>query len=226
MLRQVSLILEANTGIQGVAKSHGATVTVLDCKDLNKNNMAFLIDVSSPNGSAEKVIADLKSKELFKKTYAGEAEERSSRSLCLAVLEQPAICQAVLDSGAFCLNCPHSEAEGDGTWRVLVKDSEQLKALLARLDDQGIKASIGGLSDMKRGDQLTSRQMEILSKAISLGYFEFPRRFSLTELSEKIGIKPSTLSQVLRAAEEKVLGKYAAEMKISKVSGPQRELFK
>ncbi len=217
--------MDATTGIQEVAKKHGATVTVVDCKDLNKKDMAFLIDVSSPSGAATRVIADLKEQGIFKKIYAGETEERPSKSLCLAVLNRPGICQAVLDSGAFCLSCPYSESEGDGKWRLLVKDSEQLKALLGRLDDQGVKASVGGLSGVKRGDRLTSRQTEILARAISLGYFEFPRRFSLTELSQKIGIKPSTLSQVLRAAEEKVMAKYAAEMKISKVAGQQREIF-
>jgi predicted DNA binding protein len=225
MLRQVSLALEAETDVQQIAKKHNATIGVIDCKDFNKKDMAFLIDISSPSRNADDVVADLKAKGIFKKVYSGETEERSSRSLCVAILNRPGICQAVDDCGAFCLNCPYSTSEGDGKWRLLVKDSEQLKALLSKLEDQDIKASIGGLSGVNRGDQLTSRQTEILAKAISLGYFEFPRRFSLTDLSTQVGIKPSTLSQILRAAEEKVMVKYAAEMKIGKVSCPPRELF-
>lgn len=225
MLRQVSLELETETAVQEIAKTHNASISVIDCKDLNKHDMAFLIDVSTPGRNADDVIADLKAKKVFKKVYSGETEERPSRSLCVAILDRPGICQAVLDCGAFCLNCPYSEPESDGKWKLLVKDSEQLKALLAKLEDQDIKASIGGLSGVKRGDQLTSRQLEILAKAISLGYFEFPRRFSLTELSQQVGIKPSTLSQVLRAAEEKVMTKYAVDMKINKVPSQSRGLF-
>jgi predicted DNA binding protein len=225
LLRQVSLRLEAETGVQEVARRHDASITVLDCKDLNKKDMAFLIDVSSPSRNTEEVITELKAKGLFKKVYAGESEGRPARSLCVAVLSRPGICQAVIDSGAFCLSCPYSRSDGDGKWRLLVKDSEQLKMLLAKLEDQAIMASIGELSEVKGGDRLTSRQSEILAKAISLGYFEFPRRFSLTELSKQVGIKPSTLSQVLRSAEEKVLTKYAAEMKINRVSLSSGELF-
>jgi predicted DNA binding protein len=225
MLRQVSLALEAETDIQEVARSHNATITVLDCKDVDKKDMAFLIDISTRNGDADEVINELKEKKIFKKIYAGAAEERSSKILCLAIRDRPAICQAVADCGAFCLTCPYSGPEADGKWKLLVKDSEQLKALLANLEGREIVASIGGLSGVRRGEDLTSRQMEILAKAISLGYFEFPRRFSLTELSEQIGVKPSTLSQVLRAAEEKVMARYANELKISKISAPQRLLF-
>jgi predicted DNA binding protein len=227
LLRQVSLKLESETGVQEIARKHNATITVVDCKDLNKRDMAFLIDVSSPSRNTDDVIADLKAQGVFKKVYVGETEGRPSRSLCVAVLTRPGICQAVLDCGAFCLNCPYSNSEGEGNekWRLLIRDSEQLKTLLGKLDDQDIKASIGGLSEARHEDRLTPRQSEILAKAISLGYFEFPRRFSLTDLSKQVGIKPSTLSQVLRAAEEKVMAKYAVEMKISKVSRSPRELF-
>ncbi len=225
MLRQVSLRLEAETGIQEIARRNNATITVLDCKDLNKKDMAFLLDVSSRRGDAGDVIIDLKANGVFKNVYAGETEGEPARSLCVAVLNRPGICQAVLDCGAFCLNCPYSSSDGGEKWKLLVRDSEQLKTLLAKLEDYAVEASIGELSGVKGGDRLTSRQKEILAKAIALGYFEFPRRFSLTELSKQVGIKPSTLSQVLRSAEEKVMTQYAAEMKISKVSYSSKELF-
>jgi len=219
------LALEAEAEVQAVAKKHDATITVLDCKEFNKKDMAFLIDISSPSRKPDEVIADLKAEGVFKKVYAGETSGRPSRSLCVAILDRPGICEAVLECGAFCLSCPYSKSDGDGMWKLLVKDSEQLKTLLARLDDLDIKASIGGLSEVKGEDRLTSRQKEILAKAISLGYFEFPRRFSLTELSKQVGIKPSTLSQVLRAAEEKVMAKYATEMKVSKAAGSPSRPF-
>ncbi len=222
MLREVSLLLETDTDVQQVAGKNGATITILDCKDLNKKDMAFLIDISSPNQNMGDVIADLEARGIFNKLYAGESEG-PSRSLCVAVRDRPPICQAVLDCGVFCLNCPYSEKDSDEKWRLLVRESDQLKTLLSKLEDQGIKASIGGLAAARARDQLTSRQREVLAKAISLGFFEFPRRTSLTELSEELGIKPSTLSQVLRAAEEKVIARYASAMKISTVPSSPEE---
>jgi len=225
MLRQVTLTLGAKTSVQAVAASHGAKINVVDCKDLNKRDMAFLLDVYVPGGKALDVIADLEAKSVFKRIHAGETEGEPSRSLCIGILNRPAICQTVGDCGAFCLTCPFSSPEADGKWSLLVKDSEQLKRVLAELGAYNIKASVGGLSDASREQELTLRQAEILQNAISLGYFEFPRRLSLTKLSERLGIKPSTLSQILRAAEGKVIARYAAEMKITKAAQVQSEPF-
>ena len=50
--------------------------------------------------------------------------------------------------------------------------------------------------------------------AISLGYFDFPRKISLTELSKKVSIKPSTLSEILRNAERKILRNTAKSIEL------------
>jgi predicted DNA binding protein len=52
---------------------------------------------------------------------------------------------------------------------------------------------------------LTERQEQVLETALAQGYFEFPRRISLTGLSELVGVRPSTLSEILRGAERRVL---------------------
>ena len=52
---------------------------------------------------------------------------------------------------------------------------------------------------------LTARQMQVVSTAVTRGYFEFPRRISHTGLSELVGVKPSTLSEILRSAERRIL---------------------
>jgi predicted DNA binding protein len=63
-------------------------------------------------------------------------------------------------------------------------------------------------SDVGPVDQqvaLTVRQEEVLGAALAQGYFEFPRKISLTGLSELVGVRPSTLSEILRGAERRIL---------------------
>jgi len=52
---------------------------------------------------------------------------------------------------------------------------------------------------------LTGRQKEIMATAVSHGYFQFPRKINLTELSELVGVRPSTLSEILRGAERRIM---------------------
>ncbi|MGI0054942.1 MAG: helix-turn-helix domain-containing protein [Thermoplasmata archaeon] len=52
---------------------------------------------------------------------------------------------------------------------------------------------------------LTVRQEEILRRALAEGYFDVPRRISLTALAPKIGVAMSTLSVTLAVIEKKIL---------------------
>jgi predicted DNA binding protein len=67
------------------------------------------------------------------------------------------------------------------------------------------KASKKDIDPLDHQVALTARQEEVLGAALAQGYFEFPRRISLTNLSELVGVKPSTLSEILRGAERRIL---------------------
>ena len=51
----------------------------------------------------------------------------------------------------------------------------------------------------------TDRQVEVLTVAHEMGYFDSPRQSNATEVAESLGIGPSTLAEHL-AAESKLVG--------------------
>lgn len=56
------------------------------------------------------------------------------------------------------------------------------------------------------GDMFTLKQREILESTIKLGYYNFPRKVNLNNLSKHIGISPSTLCVHLQKIENRVFG--------------------
>lgn len=58
------------------------------------------------------------------------------------------------------------------------------------------------------GGLLTDRQREVLETALLMGYFEVPRECTLAELSDSLGIDPSTASTVLRRGESRIVATY------------------
>jgi predicted DNA binding protein len=58
---------------------------------------------------------------------------------------------------------------------------------------------------------LTRRQSEMIRRAVEAGYFEVPRRISLTALAARIGITTSSMSEVLAVAERKIINRFQAE---------------
>lgn len=55
---------------------------------------------------------------------------------------------------------------------------------------------------------LTARQAEVLKAAVVGGYYDFPRKKTLSALALEAGEAPASLSEVLRLAEKKVLLSY------------------
>jgi predicted DNA binding protein len=60
-------------------------------------------------------------------------------------------------------------------------------------------------TERSHDDLLTNRQSEVLRMAMVAGYFEVPRRITLTKLATKIGVAPASLSEILAVVEKKIL---------------------
>lgn len=75
---------------------------------------------------------------------------------------------------------------------------------------------------------LTERQREVLLAAVEHGYYETPRRCSLTELADKMGIAKSTCSGMLQRIEKALVDDFLVERSAtsphSKNKQAQREI--
>ncbi len=63
-----------------------------------------------------------------------------------------------------------------------------------------------GFTKMRSASEsLTDRQKEVFDLACRYGYYEEPKKVSIEELAQRIGISESTCSELLRKAEKKLL---------------------
>lgn len=60
---------------------------------------------------------------------------------------------------------------------------------------------------------LTDRQLQVMTEAITRGYYNSPRECSLTDLADALDVNPSAVSGILHRAEEKIIKAFAAETK-------------
>ncbi|HMF34108.1 MAG TPA: response regulator, partial [Candidatus Lokiarchaeia archaeon] len=94
------------------------------------------------------------------------------------------------------LKYPVLVQDGKGTWEI-ISPRKKIDALLELFDEMGILYSIASIGSLKKEEgqlALTKRQELVLEQALALGYYELPRRITLTELAEKLNIAKSTLS--------------------------------
>ncbi len=90
----------------------------------------------------------------------------------------------------------------------LICDEDSFVKLVRRLEESGVDFEITYKGNINEKDRVTYREEEILRIALKEGYFDYPKKIKLEELAEMLSIAPSTLSEILRRGQKKVLEKY------------------
>jgi predicted DNA binding protein len=118
------------------------------------------------------------------------------------------VCPAIADVDASCfISSAATEEDCSVGYKVLLS-RENVPVIINRLSKTGAEYKVAEISTVSSLPGLTSRQERILKTAMELGFYDFPRKVTNEELAAKLGVKPSTLSEIVRRAERKVVGKY------------------
>lgn len=105
------------------------------------------------------------------------------------------------------LRTPFAVRDGEATW-TLTTSRDRLSDLGDRLDAAGIDYDIRSVREATDGPEeglMTDRQRELLLAAAGLGYYDTPRRVTLTGVAEAVGVSKATASDVLHRAEGAVV---------------------
>ncbi len=122
-------------------------------------------------------------------------------------VNQCSICKAIVGSDCF---LTYGTTTGDGSLLLTVvsADRKNIREFIDKLENDDCEVSVISIRDPEKEDILTERQEVILRSAYELGYFEYPKKISIKELSEHMNLSISTLSETLRKSEKKVLEYY------------------
>ncbi|MFD1514233.1 helix-turn-helix domain-containing protein [Halomarina rubra] len=90
-------------------------------------------------------------------------------------------------------------------YTVLLFRREDLRAMIDEFREIGA-VTLGKITRFEEPThRLTTRQEEVVSAALDLGYFEWPRRLNSEELAAELDISRATLLEHLRKAESKLI---------------------
>lgn len=132
----------------------------------------------------------------------------ADRALLRISVPLPDMCSAAFELGDFCVNCPFlggGEGTDSTTWNVLVPQIRDARRLLrAATRRGGRRPSLVRAGAYRRRGGLTGRQERALRTALQLGYFDYPRKASLSALAARLGVSRSTALELLRKASSKV----------------------
>lgn len=91
---------------------------------------------------------------------------------------------------------------------TVVGDRDRIEAFGRRLAGDGVTVGVAATGGGDADQTLTEAQRELVFEAVRSGYYDTPRRCTLTELAEANGIAKSTCSETLHRAEGRVMGRF------------------
>jgi predicted DNA binding protein len=115
------------------------------------------------------------------------------------------VCNTILSRDAFLISGKNME-ENTIKYSFIVPTFEAYKSIVSALENAGHKVNVLKMGSFEpKAGVLTEKQERIFWLALKGGFFDYPRKIGTRELSAKLGIRPSTLSEILRRGTRRLL---------------------
>ena len=209
-MMQLQFQARADDWVKQLCIDHSAQVRILGLKFVGRGQeVAHFVDIALGTGNPEEVRQQLDSTPSVMSTELTDLSQQHMMGVVVA--SKCMACPCILGSNvAVFVSSARTGDDCTVGYKVFL-GNEGVPLLLSRLSREGIGYAVKDIGPVSPDYKLTTRQLGILRSAMGMGFYDFPRRTSLTDLAEKIGIKPSTLSEILRAAEKNILGSFLSE---------------
>jgi hypothetical protein len=199
LARRKPLEVRTRNDLTAAAEVNGATLSIVDCQSLDRERMAMTLELTGPRRAVQGTITTLR--EMTGVDQVHELESDSPETRVLMALQKPRICQVSESDGILCHDRPFDSAEVPARWRFTLKKTGSVGEAIGWLGEDSIQARIEDISPLDKNVTLTPKERGIVSVAIERGYFEFPRRITLEDLSLLVGVEVSELHRIFRSLE-------------------------
>jgi predicted DNA binding protein len=174
-----------------------------------------VVDIRSSNSKIVKHLIELDPEEVRKLKNKptelkniGLKDESEDKASVWFESEGCEICNTILSSDAFLVS-GKSMADYTIMYSFMVPSFEAYKKIVTTMEANGLKVNVlkMGKFEPQKG-VLTEKQERIFWLALKVGFFDYPRKIDTVELAAKLGISPSTLSEITRRGMRRVLENY------------------
>ena len=194
--------------ITEVVKQYPSVVKLIDSKAL-ETEVRDLVQIEVENAEdLPKVIESMQNNpNIFNVDIS--AIDRG-KALAMFSTNQCMVCRVLAGTECF-LTRSITIPDGRMQWTMLVTKNSAFKELIANLEKLNADPKLVKLTEIADTDELTQRQEQITRMAFERGYFDFPRRIGLKDLAKIFDISTSTLSEILRKGQRRIMERYFQE---------------
>lgn len=121
------------------------------------------------------------------------------------------VCNTILARDAFLVSGKSVEKDTI-MYSFMVPTFEAYSGIIAALEKAGHAVNVRRMGRFEpKSGVLTEKQERIFWLALKGGFFDYPRKIDTLKLATKLGIRPSTLSEIVRRGTRRLLEHYFEE---------------
>ena len=188
-----------------IPERHPVTIKVIDRVPYSDRGVKDLVEIAGPQDIMEEVLNDIRKNPTVSKIETTMTER--GKLIGAVTTSRCDICRILTDSDVFLISA-ETRDNGRVDWTLVLSDKAVLKDIFDHLKSKSVDAELVKLTKIDDKDGLTERQDKITKVAFERGYFDYPKRISLRELARMFDVSPSTLSEILRKGQRKIVLDY------------------
>ena len=193
---------------QELTSKYHAKIDIIDCLPYQDVGNRDLVEIQVDDQYVDMVLSDVKKNpevDLVDLAVVdrGRIKGAVATNECVA-------CCSMVGSEAFLLES-NMDKDGKTVWRLLATAKEAIRVIISDLEAHRYNVELRKLTSVDVDELMTSRQEDILQIAYERGYFDYPKRISLRDLAAMFEISISTLSEMLRKGQRKIMEEYFVE---------------
>lgn len=188
-----------------ISQKYPAVIKVIDRTPYSQEGVKDLVEISAPTEVLQEVLEDIENNPFVAQVDTTVTDR--GKVLSAVTTLKCEVCRILTDADVFLISAI-SKGSGKVDWTLVVSDKSVLKDIFDRLKEKGVNADLVKLTKIDDKESLTERQDKITQVAFDRGYFDYPKRISLRELARMFDVSPSTLSEILRKGQRKIVMDY------------------
>jgi len=188
-----------------IPEKHPVSIKVIERVPYSDRGVKDLVEISGPQDIMEEVLNDIRKNPLVSKLDTTVTEK--GKVIGAVTTSRCDICRILTDSDVFLISA-ETKSGGKVEWTLVLSEKDVLKGILDHLKSKSVEAELIKLTKIDDKESLTERQDKITHVAFDRGYFDYPKRISLRELARMFEVSPSTLSEILRKGQRKIVLDY------------------
>lgn len=209
-MMQLRILAASDDWVKGLCSELSVRIKILGMKPVERSGaVAHFVDITAGDAGSGQVREHLLGLGTVLSTELTDLS--ANHMMGVVVAKGCTVCNSLINAPFAAFIASAATGEDCSTGYKIFLNSEGVPVLLNRLSRQRVPFKVEEISPLSADYKLTRRQLAILKSAMEMGLYDFPRRITQDELAARIGITPSTLTEILRRAEKKILGDFLGE---------------